>query len=191
MTVIAPDGYSQNPPQTGVDALDTFWYYVTQRIISQFPTQPIGNIVDASDWPFLQAVDQALYLVTGNMRNGKNVNSRQSQLGTYSARWSWPIIGTNLAQGVQAANRGDRYRTMATIKAALEFGLYPGYTQKQQYAVVDDGTGNPILQVVTPYAYESVWWSKADFIDKEDAKTGIIYGYAAVAVSTFEPEINF
>jgi hypothetical protein len=190
MPVIAPDGYSQNPPQTGVDIIDSHWVYVTQRIVAQFPTQLIGGIVEARDWPFTQAIDQALYLVTGNVRNARNVNSQQSQLSTYAARWSWPVIGTNLQQGNQAANRGDRYRTAETIKSIMAYGLYPGYTQKQQYSVQDDGTGNPILVTTTPYAYESVWWSKADFAEKIDTTTGILYGYAAVAISSFEPEIN-
>lgn len=190
MTVIAPDGYSQNPPQTSVDTLDTHWLYVSQRIQAQFPTIQFGGIVEARDWPFQQAIDQALYLVTGDARTGKNVNSWQGSLLTYSARWSWPILGTNLPQGVQAANRGDRYRIAAMFRSAIQYGLYPGFTQKQQYGVVDNGAGVPVIAVTTPYAYENVWWSKADFAEKIDTTTGIIYGVAAVAISAFEPEIN-
>jgi hypothetical protein len=190
MPVIAPDGYSQNPPQTGIDALDSHWVYVTGRIATQFPTQPIGGIVEARDWPFTAAADQALYLVTGNARNSRNVNSQQGQLLTYSARWSWQIIGSNLTPTEQATNRGDRYRINATMRSILEYGLYPGYTQKQQYSVVDNGLGVPVLAITTPYAYENVWWSKADFATKIDQQTGISFGFAAVAISAFEPEIN-
>lgn len=187
---VAPDGYSQSPPQTGVDALDSHFLYVQGRLQQSFPQFPAIGVVDARDWPFQQAAEQSLYLVTGDVRNSRQVNSWQSSLATYKARWCWIVIGTDLTQGVQVANRGDKYRIAAAMRTALLTALYPGFCQKQQYAVVDNGLGQPIYAITTPYAFENVWWSKPDFASRQDLKTGIIFGYAAVAISAFEPEIN-
>lgn len=187
---IAPDGYSQNPPQTGVDAIDSHFLYVAGRINNQFPQFPVVGVVEASDWPLVKAVNQGLYMIAGNSRNSRNVSSQQNSLQTYAARWVWQVIGTDLTQGVQAASRGDRYRITAMIRSAILYGLYPGFAQKQQYNVVDNGSGQPAYAITTPYAYENVWWSKPDFAGKRDIQSGIFFGYAAVAISAFEPEIN-
>lgn len=189
---IAPDGYSQNPTQTSVDALDSHYVYVMQRILAQFPAQPIGGIVEARDWPFQEAVDQALYFLTGvPEKTSRAVNSRQSAMVTYSARWVWMDIGSNLQQGQQASNRGDKYRTTATVRSVISYGLYPGFCTKNQYNIQDNGSGVAQLVTTTPWTgIENVWWSKPDFATRQDQVTGIIFGYAAVAVSAFEPEIN-
>lgn len=187
---IAVDGYSQTPSCTAVDAIDSHWVYVTNRIVAQWPTQPIGSIQEATNWPLQKPTDQAIYLITGPSKPSRNVNSRQSALMTYSARWAWVALGTDLVQGVQQSSRGDRYRLAANWRSVMEYGLFAGFCQKQQYTVQDNGAGIPILAITTPYAYESVWWSKPTFAETVDRETGIIYGYASVAISTFDPEIN-
>lgn len=188
---IAADGYSQTPSCTSVDALDTHWVYVTTRILQLNPGAVIGSIVSATNWPLQKPTDQAIYLITGNAKPSKSVNSRQSALMTYDARWCWFSIGTDLTQGEQAASRGDRYRLAAAWRSTMEFGLFPGFTQKQQYAIQDNGSGQPILVITTPYIHEDVWWSKPSFAEKTDQQTGMTFSYAAVAISAFDPEINY
>jgi hypothetical protein len=187
---IAPDGYSQTPSQTGIDALDSHWVYVTQRIIAQWPSTVIGGIVEATEWPLEKPVDNGIYLICGNSRYSRNMPSRQSSLMTYQARWAWFAIGSDLTQSEYAANRGDRYRLAAAWRSMMAYGLFPGFCQKQQYALQDNGSGQPQLITTTPYAYENVWWGRPDFAMRTDQQTGITFGYAAVPISAFDPEIN-
>jgi len=195
MSSVAPDGYSQSPGCTGIDALDSHWFYCSARALQfqqQLPTYPVklGGIIEARDWPFQEALENGLYLVTGSSKSSKSVNSQQSALATYAARWCWLVLGTDLISTVQGSSRGDKSRQTAYMRSLMRYALYPGFTQKQQYAVVDDGTGNPLL-TATPFpAQENVWWSKPDFAERADQTTGVLFTYASVSISAFEPEIN-
>ena len=182
--------YSTSPPNTNIDALDSHWAYVTARIAVLNPARLFGQVVEAANWPFHQAVDSAFYMSIGNRgKPSATVNSWQGPLYTYSVRWCWQIQGANLTQAEQAANRGSRYRVDLPMQTELLNGLFPGFCQKQMYSVAQGPSGSQF--VATPYGiYESVWWSKPDFGQKVDANTGILFGFAAVAVSSFAPEIN-
>lgn len=188
---VAPDGYSQTPSDTGQDALDTFWVYVTNRILQLNSQAVIGSMVDATNWPLQKPTDQAIYLITGDSKPSKAVNSRQAALMTYNARWCFLTLGSDLTQNEVAASRGDRGRIASSWRSTMEFGLFPGFTQKQQYSITDNGSGQPQLNIITPYAYESIWWSKPSFVSRTDLQTGTLFQYAAVALSTFDPEINY
>lgn len=183
--------YSTSPPNLLTDVLDTHWNYVTQRILTLNPQRPLGGIVAARAWPFQQAIDQAIYMAWSQGKPSKNVNSQQSPLYTYSVRWCWIAIGDDLTQTEEGLNRGDRYRIDFQIQTELRYGLYPGFTPKLTFSVADNGHGQAVV-TGTPFQTpgDNVWWSKATFLDREDTETGILFGYGAVNVSSFAPEIN-
>lgn len=184
------DGFSTSPPHTLIDELNSHWAYVMGRVGIINPSRQFGGICQARDWPMQKAQDQTFYMSVGDGKPSRSVNSWQGPLYTYAVRWCWIVIGTDLSQTTDAASRGDRYVINMTMQSELLNGLWPGFCQKQQYSIQDNGAGVAVL-VATPFPmYETVWWSKPDWQQRQDTQTGITFGYGAVAVSGFSPEIN-
>ena len=175
-------------PSTQIDTIDSHYQYVKQRILALNQNRVFGGIVEARDWPYKEASDQAFYLAIDRAAPSRNVASWHSPLYTFEIQWVWIILGTDLSPTVQAANRGDRYRISFAMQEEILQGLWPGFCEKQKWAA---GSGDVASVSGTPYVpSEKVWWRRPTFSEKIDRNTGILFGYGAIQLSAFAPAMS-
>lgn len=172
-----------------ISALDSYFHHVKTQMAIVAPLQRFGGAIMARDWPLDPPIPGALYLLY--------LTSVPTPLGTqaqnhfeYFCQWVWILIGTDIQATQQAANRGDRYRGNLQIAENLRQANYPGYTQKLQVTNVDQQTGAvtyaPVTSLYPASDLEMITWTKPRFMPKQDEKSGLIYGAAAVQVSAFD-----
>ncbi len=177
---------------------DSYFSFVAKRIQAMGATvtvngatipQPIGGMIDARDWPQTQIIEGALYLLIQRIVPGENWKSKVQRQWCFYCQWSWLLIGTNLAAGQQAANRGDRYRQSMQIMTNLKEGNFPGFCQKMSYGSTGNGvvTAVPAASTYPASATEMIVWDALRFMPKVDAaKSGVEYGAASVEVSGYD-----
>jgi hypothetical protein len=175
-----------------VDTLDSYYQYVKNRVLQVNPDRVFGGIAQARDWPMKEALLDTPYLLDLSdtaVPFGKSVSNYQPSI-LYRVQWAWLVQGDNIQQNTQAANRGDKYRINMKMKQEIITGHYPGFCEKMQYFVTDDGSGNPVLSFMEYNPPEFIRFSQPRFSDKQDQNSGILFCSGAVSVSAFAPAIT-
>lgn len=174
-----------------VDTLDSYYYYVKNRVLQVNPSRNFGGIVQARDWPMKEAKLDTPYLLDSMdslVPFGKSVSQYQPNVN-YRVQWVWMIQGDNIPQNAQAANRGNKYRVNMQMKQEVIVGCFPGFCEKLQYSVQDDGTGQAEQAFMEYNPPEFIRFSQPRFVDKIDRTSGILFCSGAVGVSAFAPAI--
>lgn len=168
------------------DALDSFYSYVKTRIATINPDRVVAGMLTAQDWPSKPVKNDAFYLlVLGEVPVGKQCFSQTVPIKLHQVQWVWVNEGMDLIQGKRQATRGTRYRDMQTMKGELINGLYPGFTEKLNWAFpngVATGTSKTPSEVIT--------WTPVEFHEKWDRDSGIGYGSGAVRIQDMTDEIT-
>lgn len=169
-----------------IEALDSHYLHVKNRVQSMNPNRKVLGIMDAMDWPS-QVVDfEALYCLSlGEVPIDKQGDSATIPIVIHTVQWTWMILGTNVQAGVQIRSRGDKYRTNYAIEQEVLFGTYPRFTQKMSVSV--DSDGNLVVNPVVPT--EFILWSPVSFGKKSDKSSGLIYGTATVRITNMTDAI--
>ena len=152
-------------------------------------SQKMSGYVNARDWPLTPPdTTGGLYLLY--LRAIQLPKGTESQnLFQYFMQWVWIIIGTDIQANQQAENRGDRFRSSMKVEQNLRQAHFPGFTQKKQFSVSTQGvlSSTGVQSIYPPSNIESVWWTRPKFMPRQDnAKSGLIYGAAAVELFAFE-----
>src|SRR5580692_7234491 len=151
------------------DGVDSFYQYVKGRI-NAFTTRTVPDIgggvvagmLSAQDWPYKGVKFDAFYLlVLGEAPIGKQGYSAAVPIKFHQVQWVWINKGTDLTQGIRQANRGDRYRTMQTMKGELVNGHFPGFCEKLTYSLV-----NGVWTGVAENPVEYITWNPIEFHEK-------------------------
>jgi hypothetical protein len=190
------------------DAIDTFYKYVLQRAIAKMnilapniscsqngDTIPFqfGGICQARDWPMQQAILNAPYLLLQTespIPYGRTAVSQYRPQMRMGVMWAWMVQGDNVAANSQSANRGNKYGINIAIMQAMQHSHYPGFTEKLQWGIVDNGSGQPINTSVHYNPPDMVRWSMPRFVDKIDRTSGLLYCSGSVSLISFAPEIT-
>jgi hypothetical protein len=164
------------------DGQDTYYQYVKGRILTYNSSRVVAGMLSAQDWPYKEVKFDAFYLlVLGEVPIGKQAYSAAVPIKFHQMQWVWINKGTDLVQGIRQANRGDKYRTMQNMKGELTYAHYPGFCEKQTWALNTAGvwTGTPENPV------EYIQWQPIEFHEKwsEPGGAGIGYGAGAVRVA--------
>ncbi len=141
----------------------------------------LKGIALAQDWPQLQIVDGALYLLY--LTSVPIGGTKSFPLYKHFMQWVWLLLGTDIQANQQAANRGDRYRTHLAIQEDLKQVSYPGFAWKM-VATEDPDTGVVTFTQTNPM--ELVQWSDLKMPTKFNIKAGAIYGTAAVEIQGYD-----
>lgn len=172
-----------------VDACDSYYYYVKGQVQTINPARVFGGIVQARDWPLKEAKLEVPYLLL-QKEEPKPFGRSASwfrPLENIAVRWAWMIQGDNIQNNAQSTNRGNKYRINMQMVQEILAGNNPGFCQKYQYSVVDDGTGNA-EKVLTAYVpAEFVRWSIPRFADTVDSVSGILSCTGIVGLHDFAP----
>ena len=162
-----------------VDAVDSIYQNAKARISAVNPSRVTAGLLAAQDWPPKNVKLEAFYLLDlGEAPAMKAFYSATVPVKFHQLQWVWIVKGTELQQGVRAANRGDRFRTMQTMKGELTNGLFPGFTEKKTWSL--DASGNWIGVSLNPV--EFITWTPVEFHERLDKDSGIMYGSGAVRV---------
>ena|ERR1700751_1350233 len=160
------------------DAVDSHYEYVKGRILTVNPNRVVAGLLSAQDWPSKPLKFDAFYLlVLGEMPLGRQWYSASVPVKFHQVQWVWINKGTELTQGIRQANRGDKYRVMQAMKGELLNGLFPNFTQKFSWSLVNGvWTSAPLNPV------EFILWNPVEFHEKIDKESGMMYGSGAVRV---------
>lgn len=169
------------------DGVDSHYQWVKARILAKNPTRVVAGLLNAQDWPSKPIKLDAFYLlVLGEVPVGREMYSTYSAAKFHQLQWVWINKGADIpAQGVRAANRGGRYRTMQAMKEELNYALVPGYTEKKSWSMV--ATGNPPPNDfkwtgVSMVPEEFITWNPIEFHERYDKDSGVGYGSGALRV---------
>lgn len=180
-----------------IAAIDSYYMHIAQQmqtltaqvvVNGQSVVQPMGGIVEASDWPNSPTQEGALYLLVMNMvPTGEGVNAQVEY--EYFLQWSWLLIGADLTATQQGQNRQDRYRAFMQVIANLRQANYPRYCQKKNYTA--DAQGNLVATAVEsafPVSpRETVRWGNLRFMPRNDSNaSGVLYGVATVELYAYD-----
>jgi hypothetical protein len=172
-----------------VDWTDSFYQYVKARVLAINPTRVFSGIVDATDWPSLNAIPDSFYLILNsldpNRGQGPGTNSWFAPLFGESVMWSWPIIGADIGPDTIAANRGSRYRTNFHMIQEILQGMYPGFCEMKQWSM--EGTTLISASYTPP---EFIYYTKPKFSTRIERSTGILFGAASVTITGFSPILS-
>lgn len=179
---------SSAPIPALIDTIDSFYEFVLANVHVLNPARVFGGIVEARDWPPKSLVPAAPYLaILRDTPTRTKPQSFYAPLMTDIVEWRWALMGDNIPQNAQAANRGDKYRLNVQIMQELLSAHNPGYAMKSQWGVTNDVNNNAI-KVSTPYnPPEPFWWSIPEFTRKQDRQSGMVYTAATVQVSSYAP----
>lgn len=176
------------------DAVDSHYEYVRGRIRTLNPNRVMGGLLAAQDWPTKSVKLNAFYLlVLGEDSVGRQGYSASTPIKFHTVQWVWINKGTDLVQGIKAANRGDRYRTMQQMKGELLNGLFPNFSEKLSWALVATGQPSPNEARWTGTSKtpaEFIWWTPADFHEKLDKESMVMYGSGATRIQDMTDEIT-
>lgn len=171
------------------DSIDSYYYYVKGRVLQINSDRTFGGIVQARDWPMKEAQLETPYLLI-QADTGKPLGKALSwyrPLVNFQVRWAWMIQGDNIQANAQSTNRGNKYRINMQMIQEIVIASSPGFCQKYQYSVVDDGTGNPEKLSVAYDPTEYVRWSVPRFVDTIDSVSGILSCLGTVGLNDFSP----
>lgn len=162
-----------------VDAVDSHYQHVKSRIATVNIDRVVAGLLDAQDWPPKNVKLDAFYLlILAASSIGRQGYSQQTPIKFHHCQWVWINKGTDLQQGVRAANRGDRFRTMEQMQGELINALYPGFTEKLTWGL--DANGNWIGTELTPVEY--ITWTPVELYEKGAMDSGVRYGSGAVKI---------
>lgn len=180
-----------SPPNCQIDVVDSYYQWVKGRVKILNSQRVFGGIVQARDWPFKEASTGQYYLLIEKDAPSPRIASWHSPVYTFSVRWAWLVMGTDLAPTDEAANRGDKYRINVPMQQEILNGCWPGFCEKQLWSITPDPNTNlPVLNSQSYVPSEKLWWTKPVFSEKVDANTGILFSYAQVNISAFAPAID-
>jgi hypothetical protein len=165
-----------------IEAVDSFFEYVSSRMATINPKRQVVMVMDASDWPPKNIVMEAFYLLTLDEKPiiGKSFWSATIPVVMHTLQWTWIVQGADLTQGKIGRNRGDRYRTAFTMKGELLKAMYPWFCLKQSWAAVGTTPSGVVLQGTPTNPQESIWWNQPTFLNRTDRESGIVTGTATV-----------
>jgi hypothetical protein len=170
------------------DAIDSFYRFVKANVIAINADRIFVGIMNAQDWPPKNLTLEAYYLlVLGEEPIGKQGYSQAVPIKFHLVQWVWLIKGSDLQQGTRAAFRGDRYRTMQSMKDEMTQGMYPGYSPKLTWAL-NPATGAVVGTPFTPPL--TIAWPPVTFHEKFDKESGVAYGTASTRIQDFYPTIT-
>jgi len=164
-----------------IEALDSHYLFVKNRIQTLNPQRKLGGIMDAMDWP-TQVVDfETIYCLTlGEVPIDKVGASAAIPILHHTVQWTWLILGTNPQAGLQIRSRGDRYRKHYQIVKEILNGTYPRFCEKLQ-VTSDPATGNLVTAHMNPIEY--ITWTPVSISKKVDKASGLLYGIATVRIT--------
>ena len=167
-------------------AIDSHYLAVKQRVQTLNPARKVLGVMDSEDWPPLEVQMESLYcLDLGFVPIGKQGASATIPIVIHTVQWTWLISGTDIQKGIQIKSRGDRYRINGAIMKELEYGMYPGFTQKMN--VFPDGNGQLVSLPLDPAEY--IMWSPLKFLKKSDKTSGLLYGTASTQITNMTDPI--
>lgn len=162
-----------------VDAVDSFYQAVKSRMTDLNPQREVKGMLMAQDWPPKNVALEAFYLLTiHDSPSGKSFYSAVTPVKFHHVQWVWIIKGTDIQQGTRAANRGDRFRTMFTMKDELTKAMYPNFTEKLNWSL----DGNGIWAGVAESPVEYITWTPVEFYEKSAMDSGMVWGSAATKI---------
>lgn len=160
-----------------IDAVDTFYKHVKERMATINPARVMGGYMDAQDWPPNPITFDTLYLLqVADDTASKESWSQAVQIYEMNLQWQWITKGTDVTStaDVMGKNRGDRVRTSFQIMEEIRKAMFPGYTTKNSYAVDAGGTVNATA------LNEPIMWNRPQFRVRVDKESGLSYGIAIV-----------
>lgn len=167
-------------------AIDSFYQYVKARVVAINSSRRFGGIMMAQDWPAPETQTESFYLLSlGEQPIGRQGYSAAIPILLYTLQWTWVIVGTDLTMELKGSNRGDRYRTLFTMKDELRKAMYPGFTEKKQIAI--SATGDITFSSLDPK--EQIRWTPVSFKERVDKDSGTIYGTATTYLTDMSEKI--
>src|SRR4029077_9669131 len=120
-----------------LEAIDSYFQYVNNRMVTINPNRNVVGISDAMDWPPKTVILEAFYLLSMGQKTAKDTFwSPTVPVITDLLQWTWLIAGTDLTKGTVGRSRGDRYRTDITMRTELRQASYPWWCPKQTFTVL-------------------------------------------------------
>ena len=163
------------------DAIYSYFEYVRARVLALSTAQAytvatgkkrVSGFMDAQDWPPKNINFESFYLLDlGATPVGKEFYSPTIPVIFRLVQWVWVNKGTDLIPGQRQANRGDRFVSMENMKGELINGSFPGFCQKQTWAL--DQNGN--IQPTPSNTNEQIWWKPIEFHRRADRDSGLVY----------------
>lgn len=150
------------------------------------PSQKMGGLSDARDWPQLKAAENTLYLLS--VAQSPTMSGTPGNPGwRYTLQWNWITIGTDIRPGQVASNRGDKSQTNTSIQDMLGKAHYPHFAQVCTFVADPVNIGQLIS---TPdISQGQIRWTRPDFRGSNDfRKSGALYGVGSVNLY-FESDI--
>lgn len=164
-------------------AVDSHFRWVLSRMQTINPSRQVLGIMNAQDWPPQQVRFESFYLLSlGEEPVGKSFDSASVPVLSHELQWLWMVLGTDLQTGLVGRNRGDRYRTDATMKGELLKALYPRFCEKQDWVLNGNSLASLNVQPTSRNPKEFVWWNHPTFHRSLDKASGIVYGSAGIAI---------
>jgi hypothetical protein len=169
------------------DAVDSHYMYCRSRILQYNSARVMKGLLAANDWPPENVAMEAFYLLTlGEGATARGSDTPTKRAGHHLCQWVWVIAGQDLNDTQRAKNRTKRFRLNEEMKAELLYGLYPGFCEKQTWAL--NSNGAYIGSSYSPVKF-CRWPSTAMFTDRHDKASGLIYGMCSLYVSDYLPAI--
>lgn len=161
------------------DAIDSYYRFVKSRIIAINANREFVGIMSAQDWPPKNVTMEAFYLLDLDAEPvGRSGFSPAVPIKFHLVQWTWVIKGADLQQGIRAAFRGDRYRTMQTMKDELTRGMFPNYAEKLTWSL--NANGQAVGASYTPQMF--ITWIPVKFHTSYDKDSGVAYGTASTRI---------
>lgn len=168
-----------------VDAKDSFWGYVRDRIQADNSARIVHGMMSAQEWPMKNVDFEAFYLLTlSETPIGKQGYSATVPIVFHEMQWVWVIKGADISAGKVGANRGERFRTNEQMKGELEQALYPYFCEKKTWALDNPSAQKPNWVGTSLDPLEYIGWVPPIYHSRIDRESGLVYG--AVAVRVFD-----
>lgn len=162
-----------------VDALDSFYQATKARMATINPQRAVKGMLMAQDWPPKNVDLEAFYLLTlKDSAADRNFYSAYIPVKFHHVQWVWIIKGTDIQAGTRAANRGDRFRTMYSMKDELTKAMFPNFTEKLNWSL--NAAGVWIGAAETPV--EFITWTPVEFYEKTAMDSGVVWGSASTKI---------
>lgn len=178
-----------------VDAIDSHYMYVRSRLTSAIVKLPDGStttgaypakgLVMAQDWPPHNVKDNTFYLLTMQDNPiGRQAYSAAIPMMFHHLMWKAIVVGDELTQGERAENRGTRLRTLWGMKEAFRQAVYPFFTEKLSFSLVD-GTWTGVSK--NPIEY--ITWAPPVVKETLEKDSGAVEFSAMIRVWDMSDEI--
>lgn len=175
-----------------LQAVDSYFEYVRNRMLTVNPARKVVGVSDAMDWPSDVAIMNAFYLLTMGEKpiTGKSFWSAAVPVVVHSLQWVWLIQGSDLTEGKVGRSRADRYRTNMTMRQELLKANYAWWGEKSNFSVIENTPSGPALQSTPMDPVENVWWTPLTFLNRLDRESGVIYGAASTQLTDMTETIT-